>query len=152
MNTCGIGFLVPSAASLATLPFDSLAEARHDYLTLRVLPAGKPSGYYERFMIARMPLEGMRSVFDQRVAAFEAQLLEIFDGIVIPPPARLALVDMLYNMGTKRFRIGFPRLQAAVRAGDWEGVARESHRQKVQDRRNAVTAALFRECLQTISV
>lgn len=62
-----------------------------------------------------------------------------------PVPAKLALVDMIYNLGGTRFSAGrWPKLFAAVRAQDWVLAAVECQRRGIADARNQACADLFR--------
>ena len=59
-----------------------------------------------------------------------------------PSSAKVALIDMDFNLGLPRFQ-NFHKLIAAVKANDWDTAAEESHRIGVGAERNAKTAALF---------
>lgn len=62
-----------------------------------------------------------------------------------PVPAKLALADMIYNLGGTRFSAGrWPRLFAAVRAQDWVRAAVECQRRGIAEARNQACADLFR--------
>ena len=45
-----------------------------------------------------------------------------------PGEAKLALFDIIFNVGMTRLRAGFPSLNASVKGKDWKKAAAESHR------------------------
>jgi lysozyme len=61
-----------------------------------------------------------------------------------PPPAQAALFDMAFNLGLGGLK-KFPRLLAAVDAGQWEVAAAQCHRQGIAEIRNQQTADLLRQ-------
>jgi hypothetical protein len=72
-----------------------------------------------------------------------------------PPSAQMALLDMQYNLGGYKFRDyyfdkdgiqqGWPKLFKAVKEGDWETAAWESHRTGIQKERNDSIRKLLAE-------
>ena len=61
----------------------------------------------------------------------------------LPDPLKMALLDMAFNLGLKGLLDGYPRMLAAVQAGDGATAAAECHRNGIGDERNTWTAAQF---------
>jgi len=73
-----------------------------------------------------------------------------------PDAAKLALFDMIYNLGpgqgkTRHHRASGLRayvgMNAAIARGDWAAAAQHCHRHGIPDARNSQTAALFKSCV-----
>lgn len=61
-----------------------------------------------------------------------------------PPPAKIALIDMIFNMGETVFsRGGWPNLFKAVNQRDWRTAAEECSRKDVPEERNTKTRNFF---------
>ena len=56
---------------------------------------------------------------------------------------KMALLDMAYNLGAEGLLKGYPRMLAAVQAGDGQMASVESHRNGIGDDRNAWTRQQF---------
>jgi GH24 family phage-related lysozyme (muramidase) len=94
-----------------------------------------------------LPTDAIDSLFYGRVATFEQNLKGIFtDYDSFPAPAQLALMDMVFNLGTHGLVSKFPALVEAAKKRDWSQAAAECHRKKpIPERRNSRTAELFSE-------
>lgn len=143
--TCGVGFLVATVDALGEYPWHpGVASARGDWAELHkpeVLAAQGP-GYYRRICCARLSPDGMRAVFEDRVATFRSGLDAHWRLRSQPEDVQLALVDMAYQLGVAGLR-RWVQLHAAVMARDWPTAARESYRRDASATRNANTAKLF---------
>ncbi len=49
---------------------------------------------------------------------------------------QLALFDMVFNLGATKLKNRFPKFNAALKSGDYEKMAKESHRSDVNNERN----------------
>ncbi|KQN46910.1 hypothetical protein ASE93_12425 [Serratia sp. Leaf50] len=56
-----------------------------------------------------------------------------------PADAKVALHDMIYNLGLTNLKNEFPNFNAAINRRDWNTAAAESHRTGIQDARNDAT-------------
>lgn len=84
-------------------------------------------------------------LFSNAFAMFKNALSGKFDGFkCFPPDAKIALMDMIYNMGESRFsEVKWPNFFEAVADRDWETAAKESHRKDVKGTRNQDTYDKF---------
>ena len=72
-----------------------------------------------------------------------ARRLVILGFEALPNPWKMALLDMAFNLGLKGLLDGYPRMLAAVQAGNGQMAAVESHRNGIGDARNAWTRNQF---------
>lgn len=84
-------------------------------------------------------------LFSKAFAIFKNALSGKFEGFkCFPPGAKIALMDMIYNIGETRFTEGrWPNLFESAETRDWEMAAKESHRKDVDERRNQDTHDKF---------
>lgn len=95
-----------------------------------------------------LPREEIDRVFWERVQQFEKDLQRHFpDFEKYPPSAQLALLDMVFSLGTNGLITKFPTLVDAARRRNWTTAALECHRRGVHEGRNVRTAELFREAV-----
>lgn len=69
-------------------------------------------------------------LFDSIFIKFREALQEKFSGFeCFPPPAKIALMDMIFNIGATKFSLGkWPNLFTAVNQRNWSRAAHESDR------------------------
>jgi GH24 family phage-related lysozyme (muramidase) len=86
-----------------------------------------------------------KKMFKDSVQQFEKDLRKKFSGFsCFPVPAKIILMDMIYNIGTTRFNAEkWKKLFAAVVARDWAAAAQESNRRAISDKRNEETRRYF---------
>jgi hypothetical protein len=70
----------------------------------------------------------------------------------LPDPAKLGLLDMVYNLGPGRLFSQFPRLLAAVEAGHWDQAAAMSSRRGPAPVRNEWTRQQFLAAAKQIAI
>lgn len=151
--TCGAGHALFSAADSLLLPWRAGAQpaqataVRSDYLAVQTAPAGHTAGFYEPLTVCRLTDADIRAMLQAdiigRLAVVRKHFLPQFDAL--PDGVQGALVDMIVNCGPY-FLSRWPKLFAAIKAGDWSEAAVQSHREPpVSAERNAATAKLFRE-------
>lgn len=93
---------------------------------------------------------------DDHISQDYTALQAIYPGFdKYPLAARVALFDMIYNLGPGRQKTrhhranglrAYGRMNSAIAAGKWDDAAKYSHRTGIQDDRNAAIAALFKSC------
>lgn len=151
--TIGIGNYLPTvAAALALKTWTtggraaSPLEVRALYAMISAEPAGYRAEHYASLSDLRISDGEIDSLWDRNLAQFEAGLVRVFPSFQrFPEGPQLGLFDIIYQAGEGGIKSGFPSLCKAVNANppDWATAAKESHRKKSSDRRNADTAALF---------
>lgn len=120
------------------------AEIAADYDAIAAQPVGLAWPRYRAATTLELPTTAIEALFLQRIARFRAELTLHFTGYeAFPEAARLALLDIAYDVGGNGLLTRFPRLVRGVRAGDWAWCARECTRADVTRERDAATRALF---------
>lgn len=99
-----------------------------------------------------LPKTERDSLFEDRFTYFRDKLPGKFsDFDCFPPPAKVALMDMIFNLGETRFSRGnWPSFFKAVNQRDWRAAAEQSHRKIPNDKssRNGDTFDQFIEAAE----
>jgi len=103
---------------------------------------------YEDLTDVEMTDETADAMLRKLIDKFEEQLKNILSEFeCFPLPAKLALMDMIFNLGKGKF-LQFQRLIDAARKRDWATAGEESRRRGVSDDRNRETKSLFDEAAE----
>lgn len=147
--TVGVGFMMPDESAAVSLPFvyedgpASEEQKRAEWRTINALASGYVASWYEDSTELYLEDEFITSHLQSLVAVNFTELTRIFpDYGEYPSAARLALQDMIYNLGMTNFN-KFTKLKAAVVSRDWETAAAESHRTIRDESRNDAVRDLF---------
>lgn len=150
--TVGVGLMLPDAAAAARLPFvhhgspATESEIAAEYRRVDELPMGRPALFYRGPDKPELPQSEIDLLLRNVLTGFEAELkarLTAYDSF--PDGVKLALLDMIYNLGPHTLLNGFPRLVKAVEAGDWTQAAANCERLGPGAARNAWTRQMFLE-------
>jgi GH24 family phage-related lysozyme (muramidase) len=109
------------------------------------------AGHYEQSSALYMEAADIDQLTEAHIAEFHRYLQLAFtkqhgyqtefDGM--PENVRLALFDMMFNMGPTRFPRPWHELVAAIKQADWKDAAARSNRPQVNAERNAYVRQLF---------
>lgn len=150
--TCAIGIMLATTQAACQLPFypeNDPQPATEDQIVAEwtrvkaMAPAKLPAFYHGPSSLVLMPSEIetlTMSVLQQKETELR-QLYPGYDGF--PDMAKMALLDMDYNMGEEDLRVKWPHFDAAVDAQEWSTVAGLCHRLGIQPERNAWTEQQF---------
>jgi GH24 family phage-related lysozyme (muramidase) len=154
--TVGVGLMLPDTEAAQALPFFLNARAATpqeiaaEFARVDAMVAGRPSSFYK----TPGSLELAQQTIDAKLTAvlqgFEADLrmkLPRYD--TLPDPVKMALLDMIYNLGPAGLFNGFPHLIAAVEAGAWTQAATNCMRHGPGPARNAWTREQFLSAVVT---
>lgn len=155
--TIGTGNLLPTADSVTALSFinpdGSVAtdqEKRDAYLSVWNAPGIRLNNrayraeFYATFSTIRMPKSEISRLLSLRISQFYSEAKKLFPYFdTYPQPARLALMDMIYNLGRTKLHRLFPRFNSAIRRRDWSTAAEHSRRGSIPEWRNIETKKLF---------
>lgn len=157
--TTACGLLLEGAAAAQVLPFQApdfsrpatVAEIVANFEFVKASHPGMAAKYYQ---IATSPLltaESMKSLQRMKVMQFDGSLRKDFPGYdSFPDGAKMALLDMEYNLGDAKLRGTYPRFDAAVDARDWLSAAENCGRNVADPAfaaRNAWTKQQFMNAL-----
>lgn len=88
--------------------------------------------------------EDMASLLRKRIEADDAELTKRLPGYAAAPDAaKVALLNMAYNLGDYGLEGRYPTLDGAVERGDWGQAAEECHRHGISEARNEWTREMF---------
>ena len=142
--------MLPDADAACRLPFAlggaaaSEAEIRAEFARVDALPMGRAALFYRVAGKPELPQDAIDSLLRTVLAGFEGKLRDALPGYdAMPDGVKLALLDMIYNLGPAGLLKGFPKLLAAVRAGNWAGAASCCERRGPGAARNAWTREMF---------
>jgi GH24 family phage-related lysozyme (muramidase) len=148
--TVGVGLMLPDAKAAQALPFffgsrpATPEEIAAEYARVDAMSMGRASSFY------KMPtsLELTQPTIDAKLSSvlqgFEADLRTEFPHYdTLPDGIKMALLDMIYNLGPAGLFKGFPHLIAAVQTGAWAQAAEHCMRRGPGPARNNWTRQQF---------
>jgi GH24 family phage-related lysozyme (muramidase) len=152
--TVGVGLMLPDAKAAQTLPFlagtraATPEEIAAEFTRVDALTAGRSSSFYK----APGCLELTQQTIDAKLSAvlqgFEADLrTQIPHYDTLPDCVKMALLDMIYNLGPVGLFKGFPHLMAAVDTRAWTQAAAHCIRRGPSAARNTWTREQFLNAL-----
>ena len=144
--TVGIGMMLPSGLAADALPFVSgersatATEIGAEFARVSAMTKGRVAKFYAKSGGLRLSQETIDDRLRGTLEGFEGYLrryLPTYDEL--PDAAKIALLDMVYNLGPGRLFAEYPRLIAAIEAGDWKAAAAASERRGPSPARNLWT-------------
>jgi GH24 family phage-related lysozyme (muramidase) len=115
-----------------------------DFARVRSLPAGQSCHTYRCPTSLTLPDETISALLTAATTANDTALrTRIPDYDALPNPAKLALLDMAYNLGTPRLFREYPLLLAAVEGQHWLVASQQCHRNGPGPDRNHWTTQQF---------
>ncbi|MGQ9427042.1 glycoside hydrolase family protein [Gilvimarinus sp. F26214L] len=153
--TVGIGHLLPSLSSAQAVKFRNSKgmpatkdEIRVDYENIKKQAPNRLAGMYKRFTKLTLPNSEVDRLTDDHIKSFETELRSIYSGFdTFPRNARLALFDLIFNLGMPALKNKWPLLNAVIAARDWKKAADNSRRAPpVSAERNVYVKKLFESC------
>jgi len=151
--TVGTGHLVSSlieAQNLNLVVEKTSAKAtkvqiKTDYETVKKQPKNKRASYYKKHTKLIMTITERNKLTNKHIESFYKELKRLYsDFDDYPTKARLALFDMIFNLGMTRLKSKYPNLNKAVKAKKWTEAAAQSHRKPpISDARNKYVKELF---------
>lgn len=154
--TVGVGLMLPDAEAAQSLPFvagtrpATPEEIAAEFSRVDAMAAGHASSFYK----APVSLELTQQSIDAKLGAvlqgFDADLrtrIPHYDSL--PDGVKIALLDMIYNLGPVGLFKGFPHLMAAVETGAWSHAAACCMRRGPSPARNEWTREQFLSAMVT---
>ncbi len=148
--TVGVGLMLPDPAAATTLPFllagqpATTAEITAEFHRVAAMPEGKAADFYRGTASPLLAQQTIDAKLRDVLLGFEGKLRAALQGYdTMPNAAKLALLDMAYNLGPAGLLADYPRLIAAVDQGHWAQAATECLRHGPSTVRNAWTKQQF---------
>ncbi|MFL1405874.1 glycoside hydrolase family protein [Marinobacter sp. M1N3S26] len=134
--TVGIGHLIANVTEAQKLAFKTTrnvpasgAEIKSDYDSVKKQPANRVASFYKKFTSLILPDVEIDKLTDKHILTFESELKRIYSGFEnFPSEVRLALFDLIFNLGMTDLNNNWPKFNAAIQAKDWQTAADESSR------------------------
>ena len=157
--TVGVGAMLPDAKSAGALPFvlgeraATVEEIAAEFARVSGLAKGKAATFYRRKNGLRLTEKAIDQRLRDVLHGFEGYLREHVHGYEgLPDAAKLALLDMVYNLGPGKLFREYPRLMDAIARGDWGAAARASLRKGPSAERNAWTRQQFVDAAKRVAL
>jgi GH24 family phage-related lysozyme (muramidase) len=151
--TVGVGQMLPDVNAakkyLFETPLGEKATAddiETDYRRVHAMPIGLPAEKYRTQSSLLLAESYIQAVLLKKLKECDIALRRHYLRYdTFPEPVKLALLDMIYNLGAAKLFGQFPSFEKAVNAQDWKTAADHSHRKHrgLTDNRNAWTRHQF---------
>ena len=148
--TVGVGLMLPDAAAACRLPFGKSgvaateAQIRDEFARVDGLPMGRAALFYRAAGKPELAQAEIDQLLRTVLVGFEGKLREALPGYDdLPDGVKLALLDMIYNLGPAGLVRGFPKMLAAVEEKDWARAAACCERRGPGAARNAWTRQML---------
>ncbi len=148
--TVGVGLMLPDAKAAAALPFfvgtraATPEEIAAEYARVDAMAMGRASAFYKTPTSVVITQQTIDAKLSSVLAGFEADLRAQFPHYdTLPDGVKMALLDMIYNLGPAGLFKGFPHLVAAIQTGAWTQAAEHCIRRGPSAARNDWTREQF---------
>jgi GH24 family phage-related lysozyme (muramidase) len=148
--TVGVGLMLPNAEAAQTLPFllnnhpATPEEIATEYARVDAMTMGKAATFYKIPASLELTQQTIDAKLLSVLQGFEADLRAEFSTYdTFPDAIKLALLDMIYNLGPAGLFKGFQHLVSAVRSGNWSLAAAHCTRRGPAPSRNDWTKQQF---------
>ncbi len=147
----GVGHVLAHCEDAQCLPFQhdngDLAnedEIAKEYEGLKKHEVNHIASYYRQFTQLNLPDHAIDRLMDEHIESFYRELHIIYDDFEsFPSGIKLALFDLIFNLGKTELRKDWPVLNACIATGDWSRAAQHCRRHNVSDARNSYVKSLF---------
>ncbi|SHO55426.1 glycoside hydrolase family protein [Vibrio quintilis] len=117
-------------------------EIKKDYDEVKkqtYIPEETAASKYKQHTKLKISSDTIDSQTNDHIASFEKELKRLYGSSKFdkfPSDVKLALFDMIFNLGMTTLKKDFPNFNKAIKANNWAQAAKESHRKTVNDSRN----------------
>jgi len=148
--TVGVGLMLPDVKAAQALPFllgtspATPQEIAAEFARVDAMTMGRASSFYKTSTSLELTQQTIDAKLSSVLEGFEADLKSEFPHYdTLPDSVKMALLDMIYNLGPAGLFKGFPHLVAAVQTGAWAQAAEHCMRRGPSAARNAWTQQQF---------
>jgi GH24 family phage-related lysozyme (muramidase) len=152
--TVAVGLMLPNSTSASYLAFQNPAtgqpssqqEIFNDYDRVKSMSANHSADYYHLSISPMLAESEIDRLLSAKVNSFEVSLRRIYqDYDTYPDPIKIALIDMIYNLGPNKLQSQYIKFNAAIKSHDWKMAAMQSHRNGPSAERNDYIKNLLME-------
>jgi GH24 family phage-related lysozyme (muramidase) len=149
--TVGVGDMLPNVTSAQALAFvDSSSQPASpaailaDFQRVAAMTSNLTANAYRTATALQLPTDAVTALLMARIRDFDQNLSAKFSGYsTFPDPAKLGLLDMIFNLGAYKLFSTYPTFMRYVENTDWAGAALQCHRNGPSPARNAWTVQQF---------
>ena len=145
--TIGVGHLLSTLAAAQTLAFITQKESKSatkdqiktDYEAVKKQTKGLVSSSYKKHTKLKLKKADIDKLTNKHIDSFEGELKKIYGSDEFgkyPSDVRLALFDMIFNLGMTNLKSKFPTFNKHIKDKKWSEAAKESNRSDVSESRN----------------
>ncbi|MDO6764916.1 hypothetical protein [Agarivorans sp. 1_MG-2023] len=155
--TVGVGHMMKDASEAKKVSFvvrasgkaASTQEIENEFNTIKARPFGKsePHFKFKPFTNLIVAESLMDEQIDKHIKSFEKELKVVYGAAAFatyPNDVKLALFDMIFNLGMTTLKNGFPRFNTHIKNQDFDKAALECNRPQVSVSRNDYVRSLLR--------
>ena len=157
--TVGVGLMLASETAAHALPFSAAGQPAtadqisREFARVSAMKVGRAAAFYSRQPGLQLSTETIDDKLRATLEGFEGYLRTHLPGYdQLPDPAKLALLDMIYNLGPGKLFAEYPRLLAAIERGDWKTAAAASLRRGPSAARNAWAKQQFLSAATVVEI
>ena len=142
--TIGVGHLLIDVSAAQKLPLQTTSGdiasedvVAAEFALVHQQEGNRVAGYYQSFTALHLSDEAMDALTDKHIDSFYKELKVIyveFDSF--PRNVKLALFDLIFNLGMTALRKKWPKLNGCIAGRDWVGAAENCRRRGIADARN----------------
>lgn len=135
--TVGIGHLITSVAEAQKLSFvdagtgkkASAADIKTDYDNVKKQTKNRIASFYKKHTKLKLTQSEIDKLTDKHIESFYKELKRIYANFdTFPTEVRLALFDMIFNLGMTNLKNKWPSFNKHIKAKDWQKAANNSNR------------------------
>lgn len=152
--TALIGQEIPDVAAAQALPwrthdFSRYATAKEvaaDFERVQAMNGGGYPSHYTTPTCLQMLDADIYRILESELTAIDAELAAFYGNYAAwPDPAKIATLDIAFNLGLGELKRGYPHFNAAAQSGYWLTCTAQCHRDGISVARNSWTQAQFSE-------
>ncbi|MBH0059473.1 hypothetical protein I6F65_21310, partial [Pseudoalteromonas sp. SWXJZ94C] len=154
--TVGVGHLLKDVDAAKKVPFTirdtgalaSIKQIEDEFKLIKSRPFGENEAYWNFKPFTKLIItEAVANAqVDQHIKTFESELKTIYGASEFssyPDDVKLALFDLIFNLGMTKLKDTFPNFNRHMKAHDFKKAAIESNRKDVSAERNSYVRNLF---------
>jgi len=147
--TVGVGHMMASAEEAKKISFvnassgvpASKKEIEDEYVLIKSKSFGMnyPARKFKTFTKLKLTDSTINEITNKHITSFEGELKQIYGATEFnsyPENVKLALFDMIFNLGMPKLKTGYPKFNKYIKAKDYKSAALESNRIGIAVERN----------------
>ena len=154
--TVGVGHLLKDVEAAKKVPFiirdtgaiASIKQIEDEFKLIKSKPFGSQAAAFYKPFTKLVTTEAVREAqVEQHIRIFECELKRIYgvsEFASYPNDVKLALFDMIFNLGMSELKDEFPNFNKHMKVRDFKQAAIESNRKDVSTERNTYVRNLFK--------